>query len=234
MARRPHWYNSVRPGAEQVVPFDVALALQEERDLAVRHLERTREQLTLLQRDRAGLEERMGALQEALDEAQVELERAEEHARAQAARPREEPPPPPELAALKTRVVGLTEDLANVRRHTEISISRARSQERVARLRGLVEVHDAVLRSLEQSPDPESAWHKGNEVVLSRIRQELLSAGAQPIGNVGDAFDPRVCEAVASAPSPHLDPGTVVQVVESGFQLEDGTLVRPARVVVAG
>ena len=62
----------------------------------------------------------------------------------------------------------------------------------------------------------------------------LSRAGAEPIGRVGEHFDPARHEAVALRPGNGKPDDTVLAVPQVGYRLDDGTLVRPARVVVAG
>jgi molecular chaperone GrpE len=49
---------------------------------------------------------------------------------------------------------------------------------------------------------------------------------------LGERFDPKLHEAVVAQESATAPPGTVLQVLQSGYQL-NGRLLRPARVIVA-
>jgi molecular chaperone GrpE len=60
----------------------------------------------------------------------------------------------------------------------------------------------------------------------------LREAGAEPLDSVGQPFDPNVHEAVATAPSESVEPGTVIRELRRGWRLGD-ELLRPAQVVVA-
>lgn len=130
------------------------------------------------------------------------------------------------------RLVELKADLANVRRHVQDEIARGVRDERVARLQGLLEVHDDLLRSLHYQTDIRSPWYQGHAAILKRTEAELRRAGASPVGGVGEPFDPQRHEALALRPAEGRPSGTVASVEQVGFALEDGTLVRPARVVV--
>jgi molecular chaperone GrpE len=48
----------------------------------------------------------------------------------------------------------------------------------------------------------------------------------------GEPFDPTLHEALSTRPQDGEHPGTVVEVVEKGYRLND-TILRPARVVVS-
>jgi molecular chaperone GrpE len=69
------------------------------------------------------------------------------------------------------------------------------------------------------------------------VRKELLGALAKyevaEIEAQGRLFDPALHEAMAQAPDDSVPQGTVLEVLQKGYQLRD-RLVRPARVVVAG
>ena len=68
------------------------------------------------------------------------------------------------------------------------------------------------------------------------MQQELASAltrvGIEAFSPQGETFDPNEHEAMAQQPVEGTRPGTVVEVYQAGYKL-NGTVVRPARVVVA-
>jgi molecular chaperone GrpE (heat shock protein) len=128
------------------------------------------------------------------------------------------------------RLQQLAADLANVRRLRDEHIARARTEEKIAGLQALARVYDDLLYSLQSNPDRESPWYQGHRAILANVRQTLRSAGAVEVGQAGERFDPRLHEAIGLAEGP---PGTVVAVDRPGWQLEDGTLIRPAQVRAA-
>lgn len=127
------------------------------------------------------------------------------------------------------RVARLVADLANVRRHRDEAIERARREEKVAGLLALAEVQDDLERSLAAMPERRGPWFDGHEAIRSKVRSMIHRAGARPVGVAGELFDPRIHEAVGVVPG---EDGRVAEVEQVGFQLDDGTLVRPARVRV--
>jgi molecular chaperone GrpE len=78
---------------------------------------------------------------------------------------------------------------------------------------------------------PQQSVAEGVELVHRSLRAILEREGVVAIEPDGEAFDPHRHEALLSQPSDAPE-GTVVQVVQKGFQLGD-RVVRPARVVVA-
>jgi molecular chaperone GrpE len=68
------------------------------------------------------------------------------------------------------------------------------------------------------------------------VRDELVAAlqrvGIERISPEGQPFDPNEHEAMAQHPVEDAEPGTVIEVYQQGYR-HDGTVLRPARVVVA-
>jgi molecular chaperone GrpE len=68
------------------------------------------------------------------------------------------------------------------------------------------------------------------------VRDELMSAlgkvGIESFSPHGEAFDPAEHEAMAQLPVEEAESGTVVEVYQQGYRI-NGTVLRPARVVVA-
>ena len=70
------------------------------------------------------------------------------------------------------------------------------------------------------------------KAVADKLASTLNRVGLEPFGHEGEPFDPSVHEAVAQQPVPGAASGTVAEVYQSGWRLND-TVLRPARVVVA-
>lgn len=227
---RPAWYRTARTiGGMPWVPFEVASALQQRLDAFAERLELTERELARVRKLAGGAEAQVEAAQQQAERFKAEAEAARQDAAAAAERLAECEVEEKDESA---RVAELVADLDNVRRHRDGEIARARLQERVQGLLALAEVHDDLLRSLQSNPDTESPWYAGHAAILSRVRAELEKRGAVALGAAGEAFDPQLHEAIAYTPSPQPE-GTVIDVVEVGFRLEEGVLVRPARVVVS-
>ncbi len=96
----------------------------------------------------------------------------------------------------------------------------------------LLPVHDDLERALEAfAAHDEAQVAKGVELVHRSLTAVLGREGVVAIEPDGEAFDPHRHEALLSQPS-EAPEGTVIQVVQKGFQLGD-RVVRPARVVVS-
>ena len=71
---------------------------------------------------------------------------------------------------------------------------------------------------------------------VDMTRRLLLDAvkkhGLEPVGAVGDAFDPELHEAIAQEESADVPPGHILQIMQKGYKLKD-RLLRPAKVMVS-
>ena len=80
--------------------------------------------------------------------------------------------------------------------------------------------------------------HGGGEFAkgIRQIQAELINAlgrvGIQAFSPKGEPFDPAEHEAMASQPVEGAEAGTVTEVYQAGYRI-NGTVLRPARVVVA-
>jgi molecular chaperone GrpE len=73
----------------------------------------------------------------------------------------------------------------------------------------------------------------GVKLVHADVIAALARMGIEQYSPEGERFDPEHHEAVAQHPVEGAEPGTIVEVYQSGYRLGDSVL-RPARVVVAG
>jgi molecular chaperone GrpE len=85
----------------------------------------------------------------------------------------------------------------------------------------------------EQDQDGAGTLVSGIKLVHAGVIAALARVGIEPYSPVGERFDPQHHEAVAQQPVEGAEPGTVVEVYQRGYRLHDGSVLRPARVVVA-
>lgn len=90
-----------------------------------------------------------------------------------------------------------------------------------------VEAHEG-----EAGADEADHLTKGIRLVQQELAASLERVGVQAFSPKGEAFDPNLHEAMAQQPVEGAASGTVVEVYQQGYQL-NGTVIRPARVVVA-
>jgi molecular chaperone GrpE len=82
----------------------------------------------------------------------------------------------------------------------------------------------------ELEDDP---WAQGIALLRSRLETTLAGLGLEPVGTVGEPFDPTRHEAIHHEPDPEADAQVVDLVIRPGYLLGE-RLLRPAQVVVRG
>ncbi|NMO92052.1 nucleotide exchange factor GrpE [Actinomycetospora sp. TBRC 11914] len=135
-------------------------------------------------------------------------------------------PADPELARLRTELEERTADLQRV--SAEYTNYRRRvERDREATVTGAkAQIAGELLTVLD---DVERAGAHGDltgpfKVVADRLTETLTRAGLAGFGEVGDAFDPSVHEAVAHGTSAEVDGPTVTTVMRRGYRFGDKVL----------
>ena len=125
-------------------------------------------------------------------------------------------------------------DFLNYKRRTEQDRERIVKDANADLLTQLLPVLDDLQRAVASVPSDivGSSWAQGVTLIGQKLTQTLDRQGLQRIGEEGEAFDPRVHEAVAYQEHPDYGEGQVAQVYRAGYRLHDRVL-RPAQVVVA-
>ena len=95
----------------------------------------------------------------------------------------------------------------------------------------------AVVDSLEMGVEAGAsataeALLEGSQATLNLLAGALSKSGVEQLDPVGEPFDPSLHEAMTMQPSDTAEPGSVLTVVQKGYEL-NGRLLRPARVIVA-
>lgn len=73
-------------------------------------------------------------------------------------------------------------------------------------------------------------WRVGIEYIYNNITNALLDSGITKIGNIGEAFDPNLHEAIGTVEtSDESVDHTIAEVIQSGYKIND-KVIRPARV----
>ncbi|WP_395670458.1 nucleotide exchange factor GrpE [Phenylobacterium sp.] len=143
-----------------------------------------------------------------------------------------------EAAALKEQVLRYAADMENTRRRAEKEANDARAYAIQKFARDLLGVADNLARATAHAPaDHADSVVKNFVVGVEMTEKELLGAfernGLKKIDpKAGDKFDPHQHQAMAEQPGDGVAPGSVLQVMQPGYELL-GRLIRPAMVVVA-
>jgi molecular chaperone GrpE len=85
---------------------------------------------------------------------------------------------------------------------------------------------------LDPEGDSPDGLSHGVLLVFRSLRETLQRHGIEVVDPRGEKFDPQAHEALSTQPVDGAEPGTVVEVMQKGYRLDE-QLVRPARVVVA-
>jgi molecular chaperone GrpE len=126
-------------------------------------------------------------------------------------------------------------ELDNVRKRAQRDIESAQryALERIAG--ELLAVRDSLelaVQSIAQAAPGSRALADGQQATLQLLAKVFEKFGIERIEPAGGAFDPALHEAVMAQESTTAAPDSVLQVLQSGYQL-NGRLLRPARVIVA-
>ena len=95
----------------------------------------------------------------------------------------------------------------------------------------ILPVFDNLERAVNQ-PTEDEAYKKGVEMTMSGLREVMKDMGITEFGEVGDAFDPNMHNAVMHTEDESLGENVISQVFQKGFKVGDRVL-RFAMVQVA-
>lgn len=126
-------------------------------------------------------------------------------------------------------------ELVNARRRALREIDEAGRRAAEQALAPVLAVADDLDRALEaaaQTGERDGALAQGVSLVLTRLLDTLAAEGVTPVMPGNEPFDPRLHEALVSAPHPTIPAGHVTQVIARGWR-QGERLVRPARVLVS-
>jgi len=157
------------------------------------------------------------------------------------------PPPPPtpeeQIATLNDQVLRTLAELENTRRRAERDRAEALKYGAVSFARDMVGVADNLQRALkaanEMDEASKAALPETVQAVLEGVaatERDLLAAlgrhKVKVLSPMGEKFDPNLHEALFEAPGTGQDAGTIIDVIETGYQMEE-RLLRPAKVGIA-
>jgi molecular chaperone GrpE len=125
-------------------------------------------------------------------------------------------------------------DFINYRRRMEEERAQQARDAGLSVLQRLLPILDDFERAMSSASDPErqSSWGKGVLLVERNLRALLAAESVEAIGAEGADFDPRLHEALGSAPSANVAEGHVLHIVRQGYRKGDRVL-RPTQVIVA-
>jgi molecular chaperone GrpE len=122
-------------------------------------------------------------------------------------------------------------DFENYRKRAAREAAAAGERARSGLVRELLPIVDNLERALSSAEEGEQHLAEGVRLVHSELIAVLERNGVEQFNPEGDKFDPTEHEALSVRADG--EPGVVVEVVERGYR-SNGTILRPARVVVSG
>ena len=122
-------------------------------------------------------------------------------------------------------------DFENFRKRMSSEIQAAQGRGKAEVAREVIEAVDNLERALgtAESGDGLAA---GVEMVLKGLCETLARHGVEAVDPKGEKFDPTQHEALSTMPVEGAESGTVVEVMQKGYRMDE-QLIRPARVVVS-
>ncbi len=124
-------------------------------------------------------------------------------------------------------------DFDNLKRRTEKDKSEYFRFALAEAFADILSVVDNFERALAHRPDATGdEFHAGIDMIARQLTDTLKKYGVAEVPALGLPFDPNVHEAVVREETESVAPGTVLEVLQKGYLLND-RLLRPARVKVA-
>lgn len=145
-----------------------------------------------------------------------------------------------EMEALRRELADVNDQFLRAKAEQQ-NVMRRATQERTEAVRyananlikNLLGIIDDFDRTLEHSEKSDlEAVLAGVQLIYDNFRKVLKDGRVEPIDPLGQDFDPRYHEAVLQQPAPDKEPGSVLQVVQLGYRMDDRVL-RPAKVIIA-
>lgn len=124
-------------------------------------------------------------------------------------------------------------DFENYRKRATRDAAAAGERAKSGLARELLPAVDNLERALASAASEEEHLAGGVRLVHSELIGVLARNGVEQFDPAGERFDPSDHEALSTRPQEGAEAGVVLDVVEKGYRL-NGTVLRPARVVVSG
>ncbi len=145
-----------------------------------------------------------------------------------------------ENGELRERILRAAADMENLRKRTQREVGDARSYAIADFARDMLGATDNLVRALSVVPehlranaDPAiKSLIEGIEMTEREMQRLMQKHGVRPIAAEGEKFNPHKHQAMFEVPDETVAAGTVVQVVQTGYEIGERVL-RPAMVGVA-
>lgn len=135
-------------------------------------------------------------------------------------------PPAPDL-----RLEALEAEYKNYRRRTQQAGEQAALDAQRKTVLAFLPLYDDLERAL-QAPCQDVAYRKGIEMMMQNLLSILAGFKVLPMQSLGKCFSPTYHEAVSHVEDKTVGEARVVQVIQTGFTMDEA-VIRHAKVVVA-
>jgi molecular chaperone GrpE len=136
------------------------------------------------------------------------------------------------LALIREETLRDRAELDNQRKRMAREIEGARRFANERLLSELLPVFDSLHAGLAATGSEANPLRDGMELTLRQLLKVANDNGLAEIDPLGQPFDPEWHQAISQAPAGEAAPGSVLQVFQRGYRLNE-RLLRPALVVVA-
>ncbi|QEH45093.1 nucleotide exchange factor GrpE [Aggregatibacter actinomycetemcomitans] len=127
-------------------------------------------------------------------------------------------------------------EIDNIRRRTEQDIEKAHkfALEKFAKdiLNTIDNLERALATPANTEDDSVKALFDGVELTLKELLATVARFGIEPVGAVGEVFDPELHQAISMQPAEGFQSNQITAVLQKGYLL-NGRVIRPAMVMVA-
>ena len=131
----------------------------------------------------------------------------------------------------KDQYLRLMAEYQNYRNRTTEEKKKIYGDAKVDCVQELLAVMDSFERALE-APCTDENYKKGVEMTFAQIQKAFEKLGVTEVAAMGEAFDPKVHNAIKQVDDSKYDSDVVCEVFQKGYLLGD-RLIRPAMVAVS-
>ena len=167
------------------------------------------------------------ATEDPLEEAIARVQELEEQLKAQV----EETSKKEQDLLLRTRA-----EIDNMRRRSEQDVEKAHKFALEKFSKDILNTIDNLERALSTPANKEDesikALFDGVELTLKELLSTVSRFGVEPVGAVGEAFNPDLHQAISMQPAEGFESNQITTVLQKGYTL-NGRVIRPAMVMVA-
>ncbi len=127
-------------------------------------------------------------------------------------------------------------EIDNIRRRTEQDVEKAHKFALEKFAKDILNTIDNLERALATPKNTEEesvkALFDGVELTLKELLATVARFGVEPVGAVGEAFNPDLHQAISMQPTDGFESNQITTVLQKGYLL-NGRVIRPAMVMVA-